>query len=378
MYQLYKRPGSSSWWVAWTQDGHRVRRSLRTNDEDTAKILAADKYRRALISPITGEKETVSLDAALGRYVMEVARFQASASTTKYQGKPLLRILKRDTTLLAIDDAAVAGYKATRRGERARRGKSPKKGRGSVPMDRLISNSTVNREIELLRRVMNRAAKDWSLAVGSVDWQHHLLEESDGNTRWLTVDQVTRLLAVSPKHMRGPLMAAICTGLRASNVMRLDWSQVDLVARVITVKVKSRKPGGKTLTIPIAQPLFVELANLGGREEGRVFLYRGRPLKTDTRRAFLTALKKAGIAGKFTWHDLRHTAASWMRQRKVPLDIIQQVLGHSDIKLTMRYAHIGEASHTEAVAAIGDAFAGVKPLEPAQVAEILEMERKKA
>lgn len=378
MYQLYKRPGSSSWWVAWTQDGHRVRRSLRTDDEDTAKILAADKYRQALISPITGEKETVSLDAAMGRYVMEVARFQSSALTTKYQGKPLLRILKRGTTLLAIDDAAVAGYKAARRGERARRGKSPKKGRGSVQMERLVSNATVNHEISLLRRVMKRAAKDWNLATGEVDWQHHMLPVSDGNTRWLTVDQVTRVLAVSPKHMRGPLIAAFCTGLRAGNTFRLDWSQIDLGARVITVKVKSRKPGGKTLTIPIAQPLLVELANLSPKEEGRVFLYRGRPIKTDTRRAFLTALKKAGITGKFTWHDLRHTAASWMRQRKVPLDIIQQILGHSDIKLTMRYAHIGKASHVEAVTAIGDAFAGVMAQEPAQAAEVIELERKKA
>lgn len=357
MYQLYRRPGSTQWNVSFTIDGRRVRRSLRTSDEDTANIKAADEHRRALIGDITGEKPTMALDHAFGRYVMEVARFQTSFKTTMHQGKPLMRILGKSTTLAAIGDTRIAAYVARRRGERPRRGKSPRKGSGSAPMDRLMSSATVNREVELLRRVMNKAAKDWNCAVGAVDWQRHLLEESEGNTRWLTVDQVERVLAVSPPHLMPPLVAAICTGLRAENVMRLDWSQVDLGARLITVRIKSRKPGGKVLIVPIAQPLFLELVKLHPKEAGRVFLYKGRPLKTDTRRAFLSALKRAQVPGKYTWHDLRHTAASWMRQHKVPLDIVKEILGHSDIKLTMRYAHIGEDSHVDAVAAISAAFA---------------------
>ena len=362
-YKLYKRPGSPHWNVTYTIDSRRFRYSLRTDDEDVARIKAADDHRKALIGEITGEKDTTDLDHAFGRYVMEVARFQPSFATTRHQAKPLLRILKKATLLPAIDDARVAAYIAKRRGERARRGKSPRKGSGSAQMDRLVSSATVNREVELLRRVMNKAAKDWKYAVGTVDWQRLLLEESEGNTRWLTVDQVERVLAVSPKHLKPPLIAAICTGLRASNVIKLDWREVDLKARRIVTRIKSRKPGGKVLIVPIAQPLLVELANLGPKEEGRVFLYRGRPIKTDVRRAFLTALKRAKVPGKFTWHDLRHTAASWMRQRKVPIGTIKEILGHSDIKLTMRYAHIGEDSHVEAVDAIADTFNAPTPVE---------------
>jgi integrase len=158
--------------------------------------------------------------------------------------------------------------------------------------------------------------------------------------------------------MKAPLITAICTGLRAQNVMQLDWSEIDMQARMITVRIKSKKPRGRELSIPIAQPLFLELANLGPKDAGRVFMYRGRPIKTDVRHAWLTALKKAKIATHYTWHDLRHTAASWMRQRKVPIDIVQKILGHTDIKSTMRYAHIGEESHLEAVTAISDVFSG--------------------
>lgn len=95
-----------------------------------------------------------------------------------------------------------------------------------------------------------------------------------------------------------------------------------------------------------------------------MFLYRGRPMKTDVRRAWLTALRNAGITTHYTWHDLRHTAASWMRQRKVPIDIIQKILGHTDIESTMRYAHIGEDSSIQAVAAIADAFGGTPVAQP--------------
>lgn len=354
-YTLYRRPGSPFWWVSYTVDGRRFRYSLGTDDQDVAAIKAADDHRKALIGDITGEKDEIDLDHAIGRYWMEVARFQSSAATTRHQAKPLLRILGRTTRLSAIGDRKVAEYMAKRRGEKARRGKTSRKGRGSAPMDRLVSNATVNREVELLRRIVNKAAGPaWGYATASVDWQRHLLEESEGNTRWLTRPQVDRILAVAPKHMKGPLIAALCTGLRARNVMQLDWRQVDLQARMITVRIKSRKPGGRELAIPIARPLLVELANIGPRESGRVFLYRGRPIKTDVRHAWLTALKKAKIATRFTWHDLRHTAASWMRQQGVPLDIVQKILGHTDIKSTMRYAHIGEDSAARAVGAIAE------------------------
>lgn len=352
-FKLYRRPGSPHWNVRYTVDGRRFRYSLGTDDEDVARIKAADDHRKQLIGNITGEKDEIDLDHAIGRYCMEVARFQSSAATTVHQAKPLLRLIGRRTRVSAIGDKVVSSYVARRRGEKARRGKSPRKGRGSAQMDRLVSNATVNREVELLRRIVNKcASKEWGYATAEVDWQHHLLEESEGNTRWLTRQQFDRILAVSRPHMRGPLIAALCTGLRAQNVMRLDWREVDLQARLITVRIKSRKPGGRELAVPIAGPLFDELVRLSPKDAGRVFLYRGRPMKTDVRRAWLSALKRAGIASHFTWHDLRHTAASWMRQRKVPLDIVQKILGHTDIKSTQRYAHIGEDSHVEAVGAI--------------------------
>jgi integrase len=134
--------------------------------------------------------------------------------------------------------------------------------------------------------------------------------------------------------------------------MALDWADVDLRQRLITVRVKSRKPGGKVLTVPIATALLAELALLGAADSGPVFVYRGRPV-AKMRRAFSNALRAAGIAD-FHWHDLRHTAASWMVQNGVPLAVVRDILGHSDIKLTSRYAHVAPSQKRDAVEAIGD------------------------
>lgn len=62
-------------------------------------------------------------------------------------------------------------------------------------------------------------------------------------------------------------------------------------------------------------------------------------------------MRRAGIAG-FTFHDLRHTAASWMRRAGVPLEDVQHMLGHADIRTTQRYAHIGDDATAKAAAAL--------------------------
>jgi integrase len=213
-------------------------------------------------------------------------------------------------------------------------------------------NSTVNRELGLLRAVMERARKLWNLDVADVNWKLHRLPEADHRTRYLTAEEADRLLACAAPHLRPPIMCALFSGLRLANVMALDWSDVDLRARLITVRVKSRRPGGKVLTVPIAAPLLAELALLGAADAGPVFVYRGRPV-LKMRRAFASALRAAGIAD-FHWHDLRHTSASWMVQRGVPLAVVRDILGHSDIKLTARYAHVAPSQKREAVEAIGD------------------------
>ena len=73
----------------------------------------------------------------------------------------------------------------------------------------------------------------------------------------------------------------------------------------------------------------------------------GKPLG-DFKRAFKTALRKAGISD-FRFHDLRHTFASHLVMNGVNIRTVQQLLGHKDIKMTMRYSHLSRDFVQEAV-----------------------------
>src|ERR1019366_10458259 len=71
-------------------------------------------------------------------------------------------------------------------------------------------------------------------------------------------------------------------------------------------------------------------------------------LSSPASMSFMRAYRDAGIAD-FHFHDLRHTCAAWLRQKGVQLDLIQKQLGHKDLRMTARYAHIGTFQVRDAV-----------------------------
>ena len=242
----------------------------------------------------------------------------AYAAATEFYIAALITGLGGARLLHHITDADLARYVATRRSN--------------------VSDSTVNRELAQFR-AMNRKAKDlWNYVASPAVVGQHMLPEPAARTRYLDrADEADRLLDACAPHLRPVIVAALATGLRRGNLLALDWSQVDLRHRVITVMVKSRKPGGKALTVPIIAPLMVELMALGPKQNGPVFLRKGKPLGS-VKTAFRAACRRAGVTG-FRFHDLRHTCASWLIQAGVPLDVIQAILGHAHISTTQRYAH---------------------------------------
>lgn len=81
--------------------------------------------------------------------------------------------------------------------------------------------------------------------------------------------------------------------------------------------------------------LLHEMRVLDGREY--LFSFRGQPIK-DFKRSWKTACTKAGVKD-YRIHDLRHTCASWLVQHGVPVEVVKNILGHSDIRTTLKYAH---------------------------------------
>lgn len=272
-----------------------------------------------------GQKEQVALDALLGRYWLDYARYLKSGNTAvRHHCRHILDHFGKATLLHEIDDAGIAALKAKMRGR--------------------VSDSTVNRVLSTLRKIINTATQEWGYEGPNVRVGRHMLPEPEARTRWLTPAEAQRLIACAAEHLKRPIRFALLTGVRLSNILNLRWEDVNFEHGEIEFKVKSSLPGGKLLVLPISNELRLLLDECGPKPEGLVFVRRFKngsrapePIR-KFRRSFKTACDRAGIAN-FRFHDLRHTAATWMIQRGVPIDLVQEVLGHRDIATTKKYAH---------------------------------------
>lgn len=159
------------------------------------------------------------------------------------------------------------------------------------------------------------------------------------------------LLSELPEHQRDLVVFALTTGLRQSNVLKLEWSQVDLergVAWIHADQAKARRSIHVSLST-LAKDVLVRQV---GKHPERVFTFRGRPINSVTTKAWPAALGRAGIEN-FRWHDLRHTWASWHVQNGTPLYVVQEMGAWETASMVRRYAHLAPAylaAHAEVVA----------------------------
>lgn len=351
---LYRHPKSACWYYDFTVRRRRFRGSTETNDKGLAEIIEAKLRHDVLLGTIVDKKPEATLDQAFGRYWLEHAHKLASAETIAYQTKDILAGIGKPTQLSAMNDRLVSNYAAKRRAK--------------------VSDSSVNREMDLLRAVMRMADQRWGYEVGKVDWKSQRLREPEARDRYLKPEEAQRLIACAAPHLKDPIGFSLLTGLRLGNVLKLDWSQIDMQQRGITFRVKSKKPGGKAHTLPISDAMLVLLANQGPKDAGQVFLRKGKPIK-DWGCAWRGAKRRAKITD-FRWHDLRHTAATWMIQGGVPLDVAQTVLGHQSIRTTQRYAHRAPSAKTDALNTAADALASNQ--RHTGIAEVPQVAEKKA
>jgi integrase len=151
------------------------------------------------------------------------------------------------------------------------------------------------------------------------------------------------------------VVIAIDKGLRLSNLCDLKWAEVNLFSKMITIDADNMK-NDDYLGVPLtdrALQVFKELRKVQCRSN-HVFHDNGKKLyDRKVQRAFTHSLKAAGIEN-FHFHDLRHTFASSLRQKGVDLHTISKLLGHSDLRMTKRYAHLNVDSLRRAVSVLED------------------------
>jgi len=201
------------------------------------------------------------------------------------------------------------------------------------------SDTTINRELSFLRNLFNMAIA-WERATENPVRKVKFAREDNGRIRFLTPGEEERLLARCKEPLKPLVITALHTGFRASELLSLTWEDVDFGRRSITVRAAYAK-NGESRSVPMNDVLQSTLEEVRIRHSvsGPVFLNRAGTPYRSFRTAFENAVRHAGLVD-FRFHDLRHTFASRLVMGGVDLPTVKELMGHKDIKMTLRYTHL--------------------------------------
>lgn len=334
----YRRKDSPYWWIKYTDaSGKTAYESTGTADRKEAEAFEAKRRLEVHQQRKWGIQPEHIFDDLMVRYLeatnAEVRRPERTAFAVKrlqpyFTGRVLERLKRAD----------VAGYIEVRK----RAGVGP---------------ATINRELDMLSAAINYARKRWDWNIGN-PCSGMSLREPEGRLRWISRAEADALIVEAEKDAKSPhladfIRAALNTACRKSELLELAWDRVDLRGGLIYLEGRHTK-SGKRRVVPLNEEARKAML---GRARFRaencpgspwVFAHKDGERVKHMQKGFHSACRRAGI-DQFRVHDLRHTCASWMVQEGVSMMEVRDVLGHSSIEMTERYAHLAPEKLKSAV-----------------------------
>ncbi len=217
-----------------------------------------------------------------------------------------------------------------------------------------LQAKTINNHLTCLRKAMV-CAEEWGYikSVPKVKWMKTPAPSFD----FLTRDESVALIEAVPEQHRALILTALRAGLRCGELLGLQWGDVEyrtmkLIIRRARWKSFERTPkNGRQREVPMSAELQRALKAHRHLRGDYVFCQNdGKPLTRDMiKRVLPSACRRAGLR-KVQFHALRHSFASQLVMENVPLKVVQELLGHATIEMTMRYAHLAPSMYVDAVA----------------------------
>lgn len=212
------------------------------------------------------------------------------------------------------------------------------------------SGSTVNRYLSALSHVFSIAVTEWYWLDENPFKSVRRPKENKARNRYLEQDEIKSLLNACKTsrypHLYTIVVLALSTGARRGEIMSLTWKDVDMNNHRITLH---NTKNGDTRSLPLVSHAHELVEKLPRRIDSKLIFPGSNPAKPkDLRYVWYSAVDKAKLTG-FRFHDLRHTAASYLAMNSASLVEIAEILGHRTLQMVKRYAHLSDQHRQEAV-----------------------------
>jgi len=343
------------WWYRRMIDGHRVYRSL--------------KIKRGQEAMLSGRMRQVDDEITAGHFglpapargSMWFSRYISKYIEQKRHNKSAYQLRHRLSIIGKLwPDLPLGQYAPTQVRELE-----------AALFERKLKPATVNRYMELLRNLWNCAIEDGAATANPIRSYQPFAEE--GERRALSDDELGRIIEVARHMAEKPLnsvqavfldmaLLSLATGMRLGLIVNLrrEYVREDLlVVPISQTKSKRRGAGmghGEKVKVIVLSPLAQEIIGRQASKDDYVFPLRWR----NSNAIGLTVLKirKGASVPDFTFHQFRHTASTFVGEHS-SLAVAKAILGHADLKTTLRYTHPGLAEQRESVAKLGTHLEGI-------------------
>jgi len=341
----------NTWWVDFRFEGVRYRKRSPENSKKGALAYEARlRERLARTGEINDEKKRKEFSESIKRKEITFSEFSAKwlNSYVKANNKPSEQYNKAITLRAHLVPYFGAMRLSSISAEHIEQYKACKRKAG-------LSERTVNLHLGCLAKCL-RCAHEW----GNTDFVPIIkkIKAPTPEMSFLTPQESDRLLEYTRANepiWHPMILTALRTGMRRGELFALHWEDVDLNRRKITVRrsmvngLMSSPKSHRTRYVPISPELITILSALA-RPRGHVFLSeKGTPMGWHYAHKHLHRIMLAAGVKPVQWHAFRHTFASQLASAGVPLTVVKELLGHSDIQMTMRYAHFAPSLYDSAV-----------------------------
>jgi integrase len=311
--------------------GVRIKRRLGKIDQHQAEAWLAQEIEKLRQAKLFGQRAQRTFREAAIRYLEENAE-QACIDEVAWHLKLLDPYIGK-LALAEVHDATLARFTKERL--------------------QTVSATTVRRSLEVVRRILNLAARKWREEEGA-PWLASappLLSMPKGAVRKpypLSWEEQTRLFARLPQHLARMALFKVNTGLREQEVVQLRWAWEQRVPELgVTVFVipahfggRRRNSGvknGEDRLVVLNETAKAVVDACRGEHAEFVFCYRGKPVKFINNSAWQSARREAGLS-QVRVHDLKHTFGRRLRAAGVALETRKVLLGHKSGDITTHYS----------------------------------------